>query len=342
MQLKDLIDGKEVELKDLKNKIIAVDSSMWLYQFLSSIRGRDGSLFTDSKGRVTSHLIGLSSRIPNLMKEGIKLVFVFDGAPPELKGKERERRKEAKIQAELKFKKAEKKEDFESMKKYAVMTTRLTSEMIEDAKELISAFGIPMIEAKSEAEAQAAFMVKNNDAYAVASNDYDSFLFGAQKVVRNLNIVGKRKKAGAMAFTTVKAEIINLTDVLNHLGIDQEQLIALGMIVGTDFNVGGIKGIGPKGALKLVKEYKNNFEELFKKVEWNDYFDYPWTEVFYLIKKMPVKTDYEARWTDIDFEKLKNILVDKHNFSVERVEKIAKMFEKDKKAKQQKGLGEWC
>ena len=256
VQLKDLIEGKEIELTELKNKIVAVDSSMWIYQFLSSIRGRDGSFFTDSKGRVTSHIIGLSSRIPKLMQEGIKLVFVFDGAAPELKGKEREKRKEAKQKAELKHKEAKKKKDIESMKKYAVMTTRMTSEMLEDAKELIKAFGIPIIEAKSVAEAQAAFMVKNKDAYAVASNDYDAFLFGSPKVIRNLNIVGKRKKAGAMSFTKIKSEIVTLSEVLNTLGLDQEQLIALGMLVGTDFNPGGIKGIGPKKLSKIEEFMK--------------------------------------------------------------------------------------
>ena len=341
VQLKDLIESKEVKLEDLKGKKIAVDASMWLYQFISSIRARDGSLFTDSKGRVTSHLIGLSTRIPRLMKEGIKLVFVFDGPPPELKMHERAKRKEIKISAEKKYKEAKKKEDIEEMRKYAVMTSRLTGEMIDDAVDLIKAFGIPVIKAKSEAEAQAAYMVKKKEAYAVASNDYDSFLFGAARVVRNLNIIGKRKKAGAMKFITIKPEIVNLSEILNNLGIDQEQLILLGMLVGTDFNVGGIKGIGPKGALKLVKEYKKDYDALFKKVEWDKYFDYPWTEVFYLIKKMPVKKEYTLSWKEINEKKIKELLIKEHEFSEERVEKIFAGLTEEKKKKQQKGLGEW-
>ena len=341
VQLKDLIQSKEVELKDLKNKKIGVDSSMWLYQFLSSIRARDGSLLTDSQGRVTSHLIGLSSRIPKLMQAGLKLVFVFDGPSPELKTHERARRKEIKIQAEKKLKKAREREDIKEARKFAVMTSRLTQEMIDDSISLIKAFGLPVLTAASEAEAQAAYMAKKKHIHAVASNDYDAFLFGAQKVVRNLNIAGKRKKAGTTRFVTIKPEIVNLADVLNNLGIDQEQLIALGMLVGTDFNIGGIKGIGPKTALKLVKEYKNDFDSLFKKVEWDKYFDYPWTEVFYLIKKMPVKKEYELKWKDVNERKLRKMLIDEHDFSEERVEKIISSLAKEKKKKQQKGLGEW-
>ena len=341
VQLKDLIDGKEVKLEELKGKKIAVDASMWLYQFISSIRAPDGSLFTDSNGRVTSHLIGLSARIPKLIQAGIKLVFVFDGPPPELKFHERARRQEIKTVAESKYKKAKKKKDIMEMRKYAVMTSKLTPEMVEDSIDLIKSFGIPVIKAKSEAEAQAAYMVKKKDVYAIASNDYDSFLFGATRIVRNLNLVGKRKKAGVMKYITVKPEIVKISDVLNKHGIDQEQMIVIGMLIGTDYNVGGIKGVGPKGAIKLVKEYKNDFDALFEKVEWSKYFDYPWTQVFYLIRKMPVKKDYSLNWKNLNEKKLNKILVKKHNFSKKRVERIMSIFAKEKEKQQQKGLGDW-
>ena len=272
------------------------------------------------------------------MQAGIKLIFVFDGAPPELKNKERQRRKDIKIKAEAKLKKAETKEE---QRKYASMTSRLTRDMIEDSMDLVKAFGIPVVKAKSEAEAQAGYMVKENQADAIASNDYDSLLFGAPKIIRNLNIVGKKKKAGAMKFVVVKPELLTLSDVLNHLGIDQDQLIVLAMLIGTDYNIGGIKGIGPKGALKLIKEFKNDFESLFDKVEWNNYFDYPWTEVFYLIKNMPVRKDYELSWKDVDEERLKEILIDKHEFSEERVDKIIVSLLKEKEKRKQKGLGDW-
>lgn len=340
--LRELVIKKEVEIKSLKGRVLIIDSPMWLYQFLSSIRSADGSLFTDSKGNVTSHLIGLSARIPNLMQQGIKLAFCFDGMVPELKYKERQRRKERKIDAEIRFKQAAKEENIEEMKKYAARTTRLTSDMIEEAKKLIRAFGLPVIMASSESEAQAAHIVKQGKAYAVASNDYDSLLFGAGTIIRNLSIVGKRKRASKLSYETVKPELISLAENLNNLGIDQEQLIAMAMLVGTDYNIGGIPKIGPKTALKLVKEYKNDFDALFKKASWDNFFDYPWTEVFYLIKKMPVTNDYELSWKNPDKNKIFNILVGEHNFSEERVNSIFDKLEKEAKKGAQKSLGGWA
>ena len=251
----DLLSKKEISLDELKGKIVLVDSHMMLYQFLTTIRQRDGSQLTDSKGNVTSHLVGLLARIPNLMAKDIKLAFVFDGTAPELKKKERDRRKDLKIDAKKKYEEAAKEDDIELMKKYAARTTFLTKEAIDEAKNLIKAFGLPVIQAPSEAEAQAAHMVSKGDGDIVATNDADALIFGAESVVRNLSIAGKRKKTSKIGYETIKPEIVSLNDTLNNLGIDQDQLIILAMLVGTDFNLGGIKGIGPKNALKIVKKH---------------------------------------------------------------------------------------
>lgn len=337
--INDLLIKEEIDIDFLNGKTLVVDAPLWMYQFLTSIRQSDGNLLSDSKGNITSHLIGLSSRVPKLMSKGIKLAFCFDGKPPDLKKKERQRRKELKIDAQKKYEEAAKKKDLVEMKKYAVRTTRLTKDMIEEAKTLLEAFGIPIIEAPSEAEAQASFIVKNKDAFAVASNDADVLMFGAPKLVRNLNLVGKRKKTSKLAYQAIKPELIDLSENLNHLGIDNDQLIVLSMLIGTDFNIGGIKGIGPKNALKLVKKYKSNFDDLFKEAKWN--FEFPWTEVFYLIKKMPVTEDYELKWEPVDKDKVFKILVDKHDFSEERVESTLAKLLKENKKKQQKGLGDF-
>src|SRR3989338_4679897 len=306
--INEILIKKEIDIDFLTGKTLVVDAPMWLYQFLSSIRGPDGSLLSDSKGNTTSHLVGLSSRIPRLMEKGIKLAFCFDGKVPELKNQERERRKELKLEAEKKYQEAVKKKDLVEMKKYAARTTRLTKDMIEEAKKLLEAFGVPVMESPSEAEAQASYIVKTNNAFAVATSDADVLMFGAPKLVRNLNIAGKRKKTSKLAYETVKPELVDLAENLNNLGIDNDQLIVLSMLVGTDFNVGGIKGIGPKNALKLVKQYKNNFDDLFKDAKWDDNFKYPWTEVFYTIKKMPITEKYKLEWKNIDKEKILKIL----------------------------------
>ena len=337
----ELLVKKEVDIDTLAGKILVVDTPMWLYQFITSIRQPDGSLLSDSKGNTTSHLIGLSSRVPKLMAKGMKLAFCFDGQVPDLKKKERERRKSLKIEAEEKYREAEKKKDISEMKKYAPRTARLTKDMIEEAKDLLEAFGVPVIDSPSEAEAQASNIVKNKDAFAVATNDADALLFGAPKVLRNLNLIGKRKKTSRLAYETINPELLDLADNLNHLGMDNDQLIALAMLVGTDYNIGGIKGIGPRNALKLVKKHKSDFDNLFKEVKWSDSFQFPWTDVFYLIKKMPVTNNYNLKWNNIDKEKILKLLVDNHDFSEERVNStISKLFKETKK-KQQKGLGDF-
>lgn len=338
---KDLIIAKEIDFNFLKNKIIVLDAYNILYQFLTTIRGMDGTLLADSKGNITSHLVGLFSRTTNLMQKGIKLIFVFDGKPPELKQKEREKRNALKLEAEKKYLEAKKREDKEEMKKYASRTSRLNKEMVEESKKLISLLGLPIVQAPSEGEAQAAYMVKENKGFAVGSQDFDSLIHGATKLIRNLSISGRRKKGKTIAYEIIKPDLIDLPENLNNLGIDQNQLIALAMIIGTDYNPGGIKGIGPKTALKLVKQHKSNFDSLFKEIKWNSYFDFPWTEVYYLIKKIPTTDKYDLKWNNIDDEKLHKLLVDKHDFSEQRVKKTLEKIKKTTTEKQQKSLGDF-
>jgi len=340
VQITELLQAKEISLDQLKGKTIAVDAHLFLYQFLTTIRQRDGTPLSDSKGRITSHLIGLFTRSSSLMRSGLKLAYVFDGKAPELKEKERERRKEQKIAAKVKYEEAAEKEDIENMRKYAARTSRLTPDMIQESKKLITAMGIPIVQAPSEGEAQAAFMVKSSDAFAVASQDADSLLFGSTYLIRNLSMAGKRKRTNKLAYETISPQLISLSETLNHLGIDQGQLIALAMLVGTDFNPGGIKGIGPKNAIKLVKSHGRDFDALFREVKWDEQNATPWNEIFHLIKDMPVSSDYKLKWALPDKEKITRLLVDEHDFSMERVQSALEKFEKDESAPQ-KGLGEF-
>ena len=341
LAIKDLILSKETSIDELKGKVLAVDSFNMLYQFLTTIRSRDGTPLMDSSGNITSHLVGLFSRTTKMMQKDLKLVFVFDGKAPLLKKKERERRAELKSEAAKQYERAKQKENIDEMKKFAGRTAQLTPEMVEEAKKLILALGLPVVQAPSEGEAQAAFMTKKGDAYAAVSQDFDSMVHGAQKLVRNLSLIGKRKKANKLSYEIVKPELIELAENLNHLGIDQNQLIALSMLVGTDYNVGGIMGIGPKNALKLVQKHGTEFDALFREVKWSDYFDFEWTEVYYTIKKIPTTEEYKLDFVEPDIEKLRELLVEKHDFSNERIDSAFHGFDKGKKEKAQKDLVEF-
>ncbi len=340
-QITPLLITKEITYDKLKGKILVVDAFNILYQFLSSLRMRDGTPLKDSKGNITSHLNGLFLRTTNLMKKGMKLAFVFDGEHPELKAKEIKRRREVKDAARVKYDEAVQKEDIEAMRKYSLQTTSLTKDMVNEAKELLTALGIPIIQAPSEGEAQAAYMVKKGDADYVISQDTDALLFGATDVIRNLTISQKKKKANALTYETIKPTSMNLSENLNHLGIDQDQLIALSMLVGTDFNIGGIVGLGPKKGLKLIKEKSDDIDNMFKEAEWGKYFDYPWTDVFYLFKNIPTTDDYILEWKDPNIDKIIKLLCDRHDFNKERITVEIEKLIKDKELKTQKGLGEF-
>lgn len=340
VKLSELVNGEIITISELKGKTFVVDAYNMLYQFLTTIRGPDGAPLTDSKGEVTSHLVGLFSRVSKLMQEGLKLIFVFDGKAPELKKAERERRKKLKEEAHAAYEQAVASEDIEGMKKYAGRTSRLTPEMIAEAKELLIALGLPIIEAPSEGEAQAAHMVMKGDAWALISQDYDCLLFGTPRMIKNLSVAGRKKKPGTFGTTAVEPELLTLQTALEETGLDRDRLIALGLLIGTDFNIGGIKGLGPKKGLKLVKEC-GSVAEVFEKAQWSEHFAFAWEEAFALFKEMPVTDDYTLVWKGVDGEALEKLLVEKHDFSEARVQGTVEKLAKAGQDRAQKGLGEF-
>lgn len=337
VNIASLLPIKEIKFEDLKNKVVGVDFFNVAYQFLSSIRGYDGTPLHDSKGNVTSHLQGLLSRSLNLMSKGIKLVYVVDGESPELKHMELEERKLRKNEAEAKYLEAKDKENLEEMYKYSKQFLRFEDSMIGESKELIEALGIPVIQAPSEAEGQIAYMNKKGDVWGCGSQDADSLLFGAPRLIRNLTLSQKKMVRGKTVYTFL--ELIELKEALESLDINHDQLIVLGIMVGTDFDKGGIAGIGPKKALKLVKDYKNEeqFDKLFKELK----VDFNWKEVYEIFKNLPVEKDYSLRWKSIDEDKVKEILVDRHDFNWERVKGLINKHEGENKLNKQKGLGDF-
>jgi flap endonuclease-1 len=332
VNLKDVLIRDEFDLKQLKGKIVAFDAFNVLFQFLSTIRGPDGALLTDNKGQVTSHLIGLFSRMSKLIKMGVRPIFVFDGQAPELKRTEQRRRRKLKEEAQKKYEEALEREDLDDAKKYAARTTRLTSEMIDDSKELLTYLGIPVVQAPSEGEAQAAYMVAKGDAWAVASQDYDSLLYGAPRVIQNLSIVGRRKFGARIIH--VKPMFMDLEKNLKALNFTRDQLICAAMLVGTDFQPGGVRGIGPKKSLAALKKYGEDFELLFKELKWEEHSDVIWQEVFDVIHKMPTTDDYDITFTGVQEDKLKHFLVKEHDFSEDRVDKSIKELSKVSSSKQ--------
>ncbi len=334
VQITELVEGRVITLEEFFDKRIAIDAFNWIYQFLSIIRQKDGSPLTDSHGRVTSHLSGLFYRTMRMLEAGIKPIYVFDGEPPEFKKKTAQHRRDARAEAMKEWKEALEREDYEEARKKAARSATITEDIIKDAKELLSAMGVPCLQAESEGEALCSAMCGKGDAYAVATQDYDSLLFGAPRLVRNLSITGKRKKGSE--YVDVKPELILLDDVLEKLSITREQLIILSILVGTDYNPGGVKGYGPKRALELVTERKT-LRGVMKEVVWD--FDVAPEEIYEFFVK-PASPDYEITFGALDADRIKKILCDQHDFSVDRTESTLQKFAEEKKSGQ-KSLGGW-
>ena len=328
LNISQIIPKREISLEELKNKKLAVDASQVLYQFLSSIRQPDGTPLMDSNENITSHLMGISTRIPSLIERNIRLAFVFDGKPPLLKIQEQEQREHRKQLAEKKLEEAKEEGDEELMLKYSKQSIRLNFRMIEESKELLKAFGLPVIQAPSEAEAQCSFMAEKGDVYGVVSTDYDSLLYSAPRLIKNITASSRRKVRNT--YVKINPEMIELNEVLDTLQISQDQLIALAIMIGTDYD-SGIKGIGPKTALKLVKQEKD-FDKLFKQLNP----DFDWKKIYATFKSMPIMKNYQLKWNEPDENKIKKILVDDHDFNEERIDRMLEKL--NKKEKNQKGL----
>lgn len=337
IQIAEIIPRKEIKLEDLKGKIIAIDAFNTIYQFLTTIRQPDGTPLMDKHGRVTSHLSGLFYRNINLILEGIKPVYVFDGKPPELKDEEIKRRMEAKKEAQEKYNEAKEKGDIGAMRMYSAQFTRITDEIIKESKELLEAMGIPVVQAIGEGEAEAAFLSRSELAWAAASQDYDSLLYGAKYLIRNLTLARKRKTSSG-AYVDVNIELIEFESLLNHLQINKDQLICLGILVGTDYNPGGVKGIGQKTALEIVRKYQYPIA-IFDFINSHPKYamDFDWEEIFKIFHKPDCcSTKSEFKFKKPDKEKIKKILLE-HDFSEERIDSgLAKLEGEQEKAKQKK------
>jgi len=326
LNLRDLVPKTQVKLEDLGGKSIAIDAYNALYQFLAIIRQPDGTPLKDSTGKVTSHLSGLLYRTSNLAELGIKPIYVFDGTPPTLKDIEIERRVRAKKEAQIRYEKALGEGKIEEARIYAQATSHLKEYMEQDSKKLLSLMGIPWIQAPSEGEAQAAHLTKRGDADYCGSQDYDSLLFGAPKLARNITISGRRRLPSKNVFIEVLPEVIELDQVLKSLGISFEQLIDVGILIGTDFNPDGIVGLGPKTALKLIKEY-GTLEQSLPHIRNADFPVEP-ARIREIFLKPPVTDDFKIESKQLDMEGILKFMVGEKGFSEDRVRKAVEKMQR--------------
>ena len=340
VNLRGLVPIEIVKLEDLTGKTLAIDAFNALYQFLAIIRQPDGTPLKDNTGKVTSHLSGLFYRTSNLLEMGLKPIYVFDGTPPVMKRVEIERRRQVKVEAAFHYEKALAKGDLGKARLLAQAATSMKDYMKTDAMRLLDLMGLPWVQAPSEGEAQAALMTIRGDADYCASQDYDSLLFGAPRLLRNVTISGRRKLPSRNIYVDVVPELVHLDRVLKECGITREQLVDVGILIGTDFNPDGIKGLGPKTALKLIKQH-GTLEKALPHIK-NAEFPYPPRSISEIFLNPNVCDDYTLEWKHPDAEGLVNFLVREKDFSEERVRKsLEKMQQGMMKQKGKTTLEKW-
>ena len=336
LNLSDVVTLEPRRLEDFSGKVLAIDAFNTLYQFLAIIRQPNGTPLMDRQGRVTSHLSGLIYRTSNFVEAGIRPVFVFDGEPPRLKARTLQSRGEVKRRAEREWREAVEIGDLATARTKAMQTSRLTDEMVDQSKRLLDLLGIPTVQAPGEGEAQASGMARDGTAYAAASQDFDALLFGSPRLVKNLAISGRRKLPRKEVYVEVHPEEISLEATLANLGITREQLVDMGLLMGTDFNE-GVKGIGPKKALALIKKHgslEGALQELGVDIESKD-------EVRKIFLHPNVLDHVELVFRDPDPDGVRRMLCDEFDFSPDRINAALEKFGVARSEQKQRSLDSW-
>ena len=339
VNLSPIVESSPIELSDLRGKTVAIDAYNTIFQFLSIIRQPDGKPLMDDDGMVTSHLSGLLYRTANLIENGIEPAFVFDGKPSELKAGTIEERIARREKAKEEYEQALREGDMQKAFSKAQQTSRITPDILSTSKELLTLMGIPVIQAPSDGEAQGAYMCLKGDVHAAASQDFDSILFGAPTLVRNITISGRRKVPGKNLYKTVQPEIIDTGRMLSDLGVTREQLVDVCIMIGTDFNP-GVSGIGPKKGLKLIQQYGDLEHVIAAKG-----YDIPgYEEVREIFLDGPKSDDYSVKPGQVDADGVL-AMMSSHGFSEDRVRTVLGKMTAARKAesdrRKQRSLDSW-
>jgi len=328
VKLQEVIERNKIEISKLTGKVIAVDAPniiMGLFNFAR--RNPDGShagLILDRTQRPISHLYGLLYRINFYYSKNIFPIFCFDGLDSELKKiKTKDRLNDFRFTQRM-YNSAYQSGDRQMVRQIAMSKEYLWPNIIKESKQLLSALGVPYMNSPASAESQCAQLVKDRIAHFSNSQDFDSLLFGCPRVIQNLSKSLKRKVQGKWRYDKVTPYSCNLKDNLNRLEIDQFQLVDMALLIGNDY-FPGIKKIGPKHALKFIKNHRN-LEQVIKS-EGKDYdFSSLSRDIMMKVRKIfllpEVLTKYEdIVWNMPSEQQVNTLLCEEHYLNKERVQK---------------------
>ncbi|KAL9012524.1 MAG: hypothetical protein Q9173_002717 [Seirophora scorigena] len=326
------------EIKNHFGRKVAIDAyvSMSIYSFLVAVRS-DGQQLMNESGETTSHLMGMFYRTLRIVDNGIKPLYVFDGAPPKLKSGELAKRFARKAEASEQHEEAKETGTAEEVEKFSRRTVKVTREHNNECKKLLELMGIPYIVAPTEAEAQCAVLAQAGKVYAAASEDMDTLCFNAPILLRHLTFSEQRKEP---------IQEYHLDSVLKGLGMERKQFIDLCILLGCDY-VDPIPKIGPASALKLIRDYgtleavvehiKNDTKKRYTLPD-----DWPFEDARELFLNPDVRQadheDCDFQWKAPDVDGLVKFLVTEKGFSEDRVRSAAARLQKTLKTSQQARL----
>ncbi|CZR57712.1 probable DNA repair endonuclease rad2 [Phialocephala subalpina] len=326
---------KEGEIKNQFGRKVAIDASMSIYSFLIAVRS-GGEMLTNEDGETTSHLMGMFYRTLRIVDNGIKPVYVFDGAPPKLKSGELAKRFQRKATATEGLEEAKETGTAEDVEKFSRRTVRVTREHNAECQRLLKLMGVPYIIAPTEAEAQCAVLARAGKVYAAASEDMDTLCFDSPVLLRHLTFSEQRKEP---------IQEIFLEKVLSGLNMERKQFVDLCILLGCDY-LDPIPKIGPHTALKLIREY-GDLESFVAAVEagktkFTIPEDWPYKDARELFFNPDVRSadheDCDFKWEAPDIDGLVQFLVTEKGFSEDRVRGGAARLQKNLKSTQQARL----
>lgn len=302
-----------VKPDEFRGKVLGVDASLALYQFIIAIHNQ-GDLLSES-GASTSHIQAILGKTLSYLKQGIRPVFVFDGEAPELKNATLRERTNGRLAAQQKLEASGMKEegdaDDSETKKLKKRSVRLTRQQVAECQSLLSLMGIPYVLAPQEADAQLAYMNKAGLIDGVISEDMDMLPFGCGVLLRSW---GKKE-----------AHKVVLTKALMGLAMTMEQFVDYCILLGTDYN-DTLPGIGKVRALASIKEHGSiaalldRTPALAKKVPAN----FPFAEIERYFRDPVVRavTPEDLRRQPVQAEALKALLVQQYTYSSRNSERI--------------------
>ncbi len=239
VNLRDLFPQHPVPEDWYHGRRIAIDGHNTAFRYLTTMRGRDGDLLRAKEtGRPIGHIIGFLNLVRNLRSAGAEPILIWDGAihPRKLATvQERIAKREENLRRAEEAKAAG---DHKTFARLMRGTVYLDPQMISDCSRMLEAVGVAVLQADHDGERFAAALCHEGHADAVATEDFDALVAGAPEVLR---------KAGSP-----EPFMHHLSDLQEHQ-LSTDQLRQVAIVCGTDWHP-GIKGFGPKTAVKVLQE----------------------------------------------------------------------------------------